>query len=255
MNSQPSVRTLKLLVQYVGTRFHGWQIQPDRPTVQGHLETALSRVLNQPVRVQGAGRTDAGVHAAGQVASLTTGSSVPNRGILLGTNNLLPAEIRVLAVEEAPAGFHARHAALSKDYAYRFSCAPILSPFLAPTVEAIRGDLSLDRMRRAAFHFLGERDFAAFCGPDGRARNARRRVTDSRLLEEPGGVMVYQISASGFLQYLVRNIVGTLFEVGRGRIEPDAIPDILASRDRTRAGPTASPVGLSLERVHYPEGC
>jgi len=248
------VRTLKLQVQYLGTLYHGWQVQPDRPTVQGTLESALSRLTGEKVRISGAGRTDAGVHARGQVASFTTASGIPARGILLGTNNFLPGDIRVMSVEEAHAGFHARHHALSKDYAYRFSTATVLSPFLSPVVESVRGDLDAASMERAAEHFAGRHDFTAFCGPEGRQKNTVRRVSVSRFEVEPGAVRVYRISADGFLQYLVRTIVGTLFEVGRGRIEPDSIPGILVSRDRARAGPTAAPRGLTLEGVRYPEG-
>jgi tRNA pseudouridine38-40 synthase len=248
------VRTLKLQVQYLGTLYHGWQVQPERPTIQGLLESALSRLTGEKVRISGAGRTDAGVHARGQVASFTTASGIPARGILLGTNNFLPEDIRVMSVEEAHAGFHARHHALSKDYAYRFSTAPVLSPFLAPTVESVRGDMDLAPMERAAEYFVGRHDFTAFCGSEGRQKDAVREVTVSRFGEEPGTIRVYQISADGFLQYLVRTIVGTLFEVGRGRINPDSIPEILASRNRARAGPTAAARGLTLERVHYPEG-
>jgi len=248
------VRTLKLQVQYLGTLYHGWQVQPERPTIQGLLESALSRLTGGKVRISGAGRTDAGVHARGQVASFTTASGIPARGILLGTNSFLPADIRVVSVEEARAGFHARHHALSKDYAYRFSTARVLSPFLVPTVESVRGDLEMAPMERAAEYFVGRHDFTAFCGSEGRQKDAVREVTVSRFDGEPDGVRVYRISADGFLQYLVRTIVGTLFEVGRGRIDPDSIPEILASRDRTRAGPTAAARGLTLERVYYPEG-
>jgi tRNA pseudouridine38-40 synthase len=246
------VRTLKLTVQYLGTLYQGWQVQPNRPTVQGRLEQALGKFLSEPIRVVGAGRTDSGVHARGQVASFTTVSLIPLRGILLGVNTLLPADIRIMMVEEASPGFHARHDAVSKDYAYRFSTAAVLSPFLAPTVHAVRGSLEIPRMAEAASHFLGDQDLAAFCGPEGRLKNTRRVVTVSQLIAEPEGVWTYQVSANGFLQYLVRTIVGTLFEVGRGRLEPAAIPAILASKDRRRAGPTASPVGLTLERVEYP---
>jgi tRNA pseudouridine38-40 synthase len=248
------VRTLKLQVQYLGTHYHGWQIQPDRPTIQGHLESALSRLTGAKVRISGAGRTDAGVHARGQVASFATASEIPCRGILLGTNNLLPEDIRLISVEESHAGFHARHHALSKDYCYRFSSALVLSPFLAPTVESVRSDLDLSRMERAAEYFVGRHDFTAFCGAEGRRKDAVRCVTASGLGEEPCSVKTYRISADGFLQYLVRTIMGTLFEVGRGRMEPDLIPEILASRDRTRAGPTAAARGLTLEKVHYPDG-
>ncbi|HMC83094.1 MAG TPA: tRNA pseudouridine(38-40) synthase TruA [Candidatus Polarisedimenticolia bacterium] len=247
------MRTLKLWIQYLGTRYHGWQVQPGHPTIQGHLEAALAGILGGAVRVAGAGRTDAGVHARGQVASLTTESRVPLRGVLLGANSALPEDIRILSVEEAPRGFHARHQALSKDYAYRFSSAAVLSPFLAPTVEAVRGTLDVERMRQAALHFMGEHDFSAFCGPESRARGAVRYVTESRLGEEVEGVRVYQVSANGFLQHMVRTIVGTLLQVGRGRVDPGSIPNILASRDRIRAGPTAGARGLTLEKVHYRE--
>ncbi len=247
------MRTLKLWIQYLGTRYHGWQVQPGRPTIQGHLEAALAGILGGPVRVAGAGRTDAGVHARGQVASLTTESRVPLRGVLLGANSALPEDIRILSVEEAPRGFHARHQALSKDYAYRFSSAAVLSPFLAPTVEAVRGTLDVERMSQAALHFMGKRDFSAFCGPESRARGAVRSVTESRLGEEVEGVRVYRVSANGFLQHMVRTMVGTLLQVGRGRLDPGSIPNILASRDRIRAGPTAGARGLTLEKVHYRE--
>ena len=248
------MRTLKLQVQYLGTLYHGWQVQPDRPTVQGALESALSRLTGEKVRISGAGRTDAGVHARCQVASFTTACAIPARGILLATNGFLPEDIRVMSVEEAHAGFHARHHAVSKDYAYRFSTAPVLSPFLAPTVESLKGGLDMASMESAAEHFLGRHDFAAFCGSEGRRKDTVRQVSVSRFGEEPGGVRVYRISADGFLQYMVRTIVGTLFEVGRGRFDPGSIPGILASRDRTLAGPTAAARGLTLERVHYPEG-
>ena len=245
------MRTLRLTIQYLGTRHQGWQIQPHGSTVQGHLEAALEKIFGERIRAIGAGRTDAGVHARGQVASLTTSSAIPLRGILLGTNNLLPEDIRVMTVEEVPTGFHARHDATAKDYAYRFSCETVLSPFLAPTVTSLRGELDVQAMALAAGQFLGEHDFEAFCGPEGRLKNTRRTVSASRLEEEGQGVWGYWITSGGFVQYLVRTIVGTLFEVGRGRMKASSIPEILDSKDRTRAGPTAPPEGLTLERVHY----
>jgi tRNA pseudouridine38-40 synthase len=246
------VRTLKLQVHYLGTRYHGWQVQPDRPTIQGHLERVLGELFQEGVRVIGAGRTDAGVHARGQIASLTTASTIPPRGILRAANGRLPEDIRIVSVEEAPEGFHARHDALAKDYVYRFSCAEVLSPFLAPTVESIRPKLSIEPMAEAAGHFLGEHDLSAFCGPEGRLKNTRREVTVSRIAAESDEVWTYAIRAKGFLQYMVRTIVGTLLEVGKGTIAPDAIPRILDSRDRSRAGPTSPARGLMLERVTYP---
>ena len=245
------MRTLKLSLNYLGTRYQGWQIQPGRPTIQGELEKALAALTGEAIRVVGAGRTDAGVHARGQVASLTTASMIPPRGLLLGTNDRLPADIRLMEVEEAPEGFHARHDALWKDYAYRISTAPVVSPFLAPTVTQVRSRLDRARMEEAAAHFLGEHDLAAFCGAEGRLKQTRRRITVSRLADEGEQVVAYWIRASGFLQHLVRTIAGTLIEVGRGRIAPEQVPGILAARDRTRAGPTAPPEGLTLERVAY----
>jgi tRNA pseudouridine38-40 synthase len=247
------MRTLKLQIQYLGTRYDGWQVQPHRPTIQGHLERVLRELLGEQVKVAGAGRTDAGVHARGQVASLTTGSSIPSQGILRAANSRLPEDIRLLSVEEAPEGFHARHDVLAKEYVYRFSCVPILSPFLAPTVESIRATLAIEPMNEAAECFLGEHDFAAFCGPEGRLKNTRREVTLSRITAEPDEVWGYTIRARGFLQHMVRTIMGTLLEVGRRRITPSEIPEILATRDRRRAGPTCSPRGLTLERIEYPE--
>ncbi len=247
------MRTLKLSLHYLGTRYQGWQLQPGRPTIQGELEKALAALTGEAIRVVGAGRTDAGVHARGQVASLTLASKIPPRGILLGTNDRLPADIRLVAVEEVAEGFHARHDALWKDYAYRFSTAPVVSPFLAPTVTAVRSPLDRRHMEEAAAHFLGEHDLAAFCGAEGRLKQTRRRITVSRLADEEDQVVAYWIRASGFLQHLVRTIAGTLIEVGRGRIAPEAVPEILTSRDRSRAGPTAPSVGLTLERVAYAE--
>jgi tRNA pseudouridine38-40 synthase len=247
------VRTLKLSVQYLGTRYQGWQIQPGRPTIQGELEAALASLTGERIRVVGAGRTDSGVHARGQVASLTTLTQIPPRGILLGTNDRLPEDIRLLQVEEAAEGFHARHDAAWKDYAYRFSTAPVVSPFLAPTVTAVRGRLDRRRMEEAARHFLGEHDLAAFCGAEGRLKQTRRRITVSRFEDEADEVVAYWIRASGFLQHLVRTIAGTLLEVGRGRIPSEAVPEILAARDRARAGPTAPSRGLTLEKVSYAE--
>ena len=245
------MRTLKLTVHYLGTRYQGWQVQPGRPTIQGELEAALGALTGERIRVVGAGRTDAGVHARGQVASLTTASAIPPRGILLGTNDRLPGDIRLMEVEEAADGFHARHDVLWKDYAYRYSTSAVVSPFLAPTVTAVRGRLDRERMEAAARHFLGEHDLAAFCGAEGRRKQTRRRITVSRFADEDAGVFAYWIRASGFLQHLVRTIAGTLLEVGRGRIDPEAVPEILDSRDRTRAGPTAPPGGLTLEKVCY----
>ena len=239
-----------MTLAYVGTPFAGWQIQPGRPTVQGAIEAALSRMLDEPVRLAGAGRTDAGVHALGQVASLTTGRAIPLDGLRRGLNARLPETIRVMAAEEAPAGFHARSDARSKDYRYRLSRAEVVLPFAAPFVTPVHGRLDVGAMREAARRFEGRHDFTSFCPVDCEIED-RRRTMQSSGIEEAGDEIVYEVRGEGFLRHMVRTIAGTLIEVGRGRIRPEEIEAILAARDRRRAGPCAPARGLVLVRVLY----
>jgi len=239
-----------MTLAYVGTPFAGWQIQPGRPTVQGAIEAALSRMLDEPARLAGAGRTDAGVHALGQVASLTTGRAIPLDGLRRGLNARLPETIRVMAAEEAPAGFHARSDARSKDYRYRLSRAEVVLPFAAPFVTPVHGRLDVGAMREAARRFEGRHDFTSFCPVDCEIED-RRRTMQSSGIEEAGDEIVYEVRGEGFLRHMVRTIAGTLIEVGRGRIRPEEIEAILAARDRRRAGPCAPARGLVLVRVLY----
>jgi tRNA pseudouridine38-40 synthase len=244
------MRTIKMTLAYVGTPFAGWQIQPGQPTVQGVIEGVLSRMLDEPARLAGAGRTDAGVHALGQVASFTTGRAIPVEGLRRGLNARLPETIRVLAAEEAPPGFHARSDARAKDYCYRMSRAEVVLPFAAPFVTPIRGRLDVGAMREAARRFEGRHDFTSFCPADCELED-RRRTVQSSSLEEAGDEIVYEVRGEGFLRHMVRTIAGTLIEVGRGRIRPRDIDAILAVRDRRRAGPCAAARGLVLVRVLY----
>jgi tRNA pseudouridine38-40 synthase len=239
-----------MTVAYVGTRFAGWQVQPNRPTIQGVLEDRLSRMLHETVRLAGAGRTDAGVHALAQVASFTTGCRVPLDGLRRGLNARLPIDIRMLAAEDVPDGFHARSDARGKEYRYRISRAEVVSPFMAPFVTPIYGPLDVPAMQRAASSLEGRHDFTSFV-PAGCAIEDRvRTVTESRLREE-GDELIYTVRGEGFLRHMVRTMAGTLVEVGRGKIRPSDLPAILGARDRRRAGPCAPARGLSLVRVFY----
>lgn len=246
------MRNLKMTVAYVGTRFAGWQVQPGRETIQGVLEDRLGRLLGEPVRIAGAGRTDAGVHARGQVASFLTASRIPPEGLLRGLNARLPEDIRTLAVEEAPGSFHARASARGKEYRYRIARAAVLSPFEAPFAAVIRGPIDGLAMREAAGAFIGAHDFTSFCPAACRVEGKVRTVSLSRI-DEDGIFLDFTVRADGFLQHMMRTMAGTLIEVGRGRIAPAAIAAILERRDRRAAGPCAPPRGLTLERVFYGE--
>jgi tRNA pseudouridine38-40 synthase len=251
---RPMNRNLKLDLQYIGTRYRGWQSQPDGRTIQDHLQGALEKILQQPVAITGAGRTDAGVHARGQVAHFVTGSPMPAERILRGANALLPADIRVTGIREVPIEFHACRDAVTKHYAYRFAVGEVVSPFAEPFVHHVRGGADVDRMARGADLLVGEHDFSSFCAAECAVQSRVRRIVLSRVENANGdGIAIFRVAANGFLQHMVRNLAGTLIEIGRHRMEPDRIPAILAARDRRAAGPCAPAKGLTLERVDYGE--
>ena len=244
-------RTWKLTLAYDGTDLAGWQIQPGRPTVQGLLESALSQIEGLPVKVSGSGRTDAGVHALAQVASCSLRNPIPPHGLLKALNRLLPAEIRVTEAQEAPAGFHARHSAIAKTYEYRIYRGPVCPPFQARYAYWHPYPLDEEAMRRAAHRYEGEHDFRSFASAGGNAAESMvRRVFSSALMRD-GELLVYRVRGSGFLYRMVRNMVGTLLEVGRGNLLPPDIDRIAAARDRRAAGPTAPAQGLFLAGVEY----
>ncbi len=244
------MRHVRLVVQYDGTDYAGFQVQPDRPTVQGTLEEALGKLLNETVRVAGAGRTDAGVHAEGQVVSFTTDSVIPLERIVPALNALLPPPVVALCAEEAPPGFHPRFGARRKEYRYRILNRELPSPFEGRFAWHIPEPLDVAAMQAAASELVGEHDFAAFCAAGGAARTSVREVLELSV-ERRGELIEITVLGNGFLYMMVRIIVGTLVEVGRGRMSPARVREILASRDRTRAGPTAPPRGLALIRVEY----
>ena len=244
------MRTIKLTLEYDGTDFVGWQVQPNGRSVQETVERALATLLKERTPVVGAGRTDAGVHAAGQVCSFRTGRTVPLRAFVLGMNALLPPDVAVVEAEEAPPDFHARHSASGKRYEYRISTRPVRSPLRRRTHWEVHRPLDVAAMRRAAAHLIGEHDFAAFRAADCPARTTRRLLRRFDV-DQDGPDLLITVEATAFLKHMVRNLVGTLVEVGLGKRDAASIPTLLASGDRTRAGPTAPPQGLTMARVFY----
>jgi tRNA pseudouridine38-40 synthase len=244
-------RSLKVTLEYDGTEFAGWQAQPGERTVQGVLEAAFSDLEGAPVAVTGAGRTDAGVHALGQVASVVSGLAMPADAVAAALNARLPDDLLVRSVEDAPPGFHARFSAVSRRYFYLIGLSP--SPLWRRHRWLVTYDLDRDRMAEAARHLDGERDFSSFAVAGSEPNHHRCRVSLVSLEWEPryGGTIVFRMEADRFLRGMVRSIVGTLVEVGRGRTAPADIPGVLAALDRSAAGPTAPPWGLYLERVTY----
>jgi tRNA pseudouridine38-40 synthase len=244
------MRTLKLTLSYDGTRFVGWQRQSEGESIQGLLEARQRIFEGAPVSVQGAGRTDAGVHALGQVASVRVTCTHDTATLTRALNAHLPEDIRILTVEERDPGFHARFSARAKTYRYQIRNTPIASPFDRVYVWHLDEPLAIDAMNRAAALLVGTHDFAAFRSVGGDAVGTVRTVTRS-VLCDTSGLVTYEISGSGFLRHMVRAIVGTLVEIGRGWRDPAAIGGLLAGGTRADAGPTAPPQGLFLISVDY----
>jgi tRNA pseudouridine38-40 synthase len=244
------MRNLKLTVAYDGTAFHGWQIQPQLPTIQGELERAFGKLFNHAVYVAGSGRTDAGVHAHGQIASVQTERSMDTDHILWGSNALLPADIRILSVEDAPSSFHPRHSAISKTYEYRLWRNAIVSPFECRYVHAFRYDLDAESMDQASGEFLGTHDFTSFCAASTEIEDRVRTIYEA-FWQRSETLWVFRIRGSGFLQYMVRTIVGTIVQVGQGRLTHSRIREIFDLKDRRLAGPSLPPAGLHLISVDY----
>ena len=243
---------LRLTVEYEGTAYRGWQVQPGGQTVQEVLERALATALREPVRVRGAGRTDAGVHACGQVAAVRV-SQVPAdlERLRESLNALTPDDVAVRDVAVVDDTFDPRRDARSRVYEYRLWNARVPSPFWRRYAWHVPLPLDVAAMADAAAALIGEHDFAAFRGADPvPQRSTVRRVLETTLRAE-ASLVVYRIEATGFLKHMVRNIIGTLVEVGRGERLPSSMRAVLESRDRTQAGPTAPPHGLVLVAVRY----
>ena len=249
------MRTFKVTLSYDGTDFSGFQRQANARSVQAEIEAVLTAIEGKHVTVAGAGRTDSGVHALGQVASFKLTSGIAARDLFRALNARLPEDVRVLSADVAEPAFNARFSARSKMYRYRISNTRVMSPFQRRFAWHISRDLDLPAMKHAAAQLLGEHDFSAFQAAGGKIRNTTRTMTRSEWAEEPlaggGRLLVYEIAGTGFLKYMVRAIVGTLIEVGDGRRAPASLRGLMDSRDRAAAGPTAPPTGLYLVRVDY----
>ncbi len=264
------MRTFKVTLSYDGTDFSGFQRQANARSVQAELERALAAIEGKHVTVAGAGRTDSGVHALGQVASFKLSSAIAERDLFRALNAKLPEDVRVLTAEAAAPGFNARFSARSKMYRYRICNTRVMSPFQRRFAWHISRNLDVAAMNEAARELLGEHDFSSFRGAPSRSERSKstarqpeksetasdmRTMTRSEWAEEPlaggGRLLIYELAGTGFLKYMVRAVVGTLVEVGDGRRPPSSLRDLLTFRDRGAAGPTAPPTGLYLVRVDY----
>lgn len=244
------LRRLKLVLEYDGTAYHGWQVQPGLDTVQGRLEAVLAQLASAPVHVMGAGRTDAGVHALGQVATCSADLRQDEPTLRRALNALLPRDIVVREVESAPADFDARRCAKSKTYRYTLLRRAVPSALHGRFSLYVPYPLNVDAMTEAARHLVGTHDFSAFRAGTCAAATPVRTVYRGDW-HVTGDLWRFEIVGNAFLQHMVRIIVGTLLDVGRGRRGAADVPEILASRDRRRAGKTAPPHGLCLVAVHY----
>ena len=268
-------QTWKVTLSYDGTDFRGWQVQPEQTTIQGELQAALGRVTGETPLPQGSGRTDAGVHALAQVASFALRAPIPPENLARALNRTLPAAIRVHNAHVMPEGFHARHSAIAKTYEYRLMIerggrGDRCSPFAARYVHMCPWQLDREALQAAAGCFVGGHDFTSFAASDpdqaerttvesvegdSEAATAVRTIFASEWSARPtewGELLVYRVRGDGFLHHMVRNLVGTMIEVGRGALNAEAIAGILAARSRAMAGPTAPARGLFLHSVEYP---
>jgi tRNA pseudouridine38-40 synthase len=258
------MRNIKFTIAYDGTDFSGWQAQPGQCTVQGALTEVLEKLAERRLTIYAAGRTDAGVHAAGQVVNFRTQSLLTTEEFLRAFNSLLPPSIRVNAAEEVGPDFHSRWDALAKTYRYRIFRGRVVPPFLWRYVQHDPQELNFDAMAEAALLFIGEHDFTSFAASTGSEEDDRERTTirtiygselqrsqsdNSHTAEEE---WVYVVRGKSFMRHMVRKMVGTLVEVGRGKLAPADLPELFALRDRSKSGATMPPHGLCLESVEYP---
>ena len=274
----PGLQTWRLTLAYDGTDFRGWQVQPGEPTIQGELQAALGRITGEAPLPQGSGRTDAGVHALAQVASFALQARIPPDNLQRALNRTLPPAIRIIESRTVPSTFHARHSAVAKTYEYRVFREPLCPPFLARYVFASPWPMDVEALQRSARLFEGEHDFLSFAAtdPDLASRNSEPDLEPDQKIKAPtappaeavrtifssaweqqkteaGDLLVYRVRGNGFLHHMVRNLVGTMLDVGRGHLNMEEIPGIIAARSRSAAGPTAPARGLFLHSVEYDE--
>ena len=249
-------RNFRLALAYDGTDFKGWQVQPQCVTIQGTLADAIERVTGQRVLPQGSGRTDAGVHALAQVASFRLESPIPAENLLTALNHTLPPSIRAMEINEVPPNFHARHSAKAKTYEYRILRAGVCSPFIARYVHHYPYPLDEAAVCEAAKYVVGRHDFASFAAADPEKGKEEADLDQVRTIyssewQREGDLFIYRVRGDGFLHHMVRNFVGTFLLAGKGSIVAASITDIIAARDRSRAGSTTPSSGLFLVSVEY----
>lgn len=242
----------KLTISYDGTRFGGWQFQLNSLTIQELIEQALTTALRAPMKVTGAGRTDAGVHARGQVAHFDTPSLVDEYRLRVSLNGILPPEIRIQKVENVPDAFHARFGAVRKEYHYHLFLEPVLDPFRRLYVTHILYPIDISRLKQAATLFLGTHDFGAFTNARSHQKNTIRTINRLDVIEQEGGFRL-EFEGKSFLYKMVRNITGALLTVASGKITIEALAQIFKGGDRTKAPSVAPPQGLFLMKIEYPQ--
>jgi tRNA pseudouridine38-40 synthase len=251
--NEPSLHRIRLTLQYDGRAFHGWQVQPDQRTVQGELERVLSRLTNRAAAVVGSGRTDAGVHATGQVAAADVPQRWTPEALRRAMNALLPGDVWVAEAAHAPPYFHPRYDATSRAYVYRVGLAQHAdSPFHAPWCWPVLRPLDLGEMERAAAMFVGDHSFRAFAKSGQEERGDRCTVTEARWADWQGLGLEFHVSANRFLHHMVRYMVGTLVDVGLGERPAEHIADLLEGAEGLETSPPAPPEGLFLTTVTYP---
>lgn len=245
------VRNLLITIEYDGSEYHGWQIQPNLKTVQGTMEKELKKLFRTPVQLNGTSRTDAGVHAFGQRATFSGDFGIPTERIQFAANNLLPGSIHISKVQEVPDRFHARFDATAKTYRYVIHNTQHRNVFDRNYCWYVGPTLNVSDMKEAATHFVGTHDFKSCQATGGPEKHSTvRTVMDLQVMKQDEKITI-EITGDGFLYNMVRIIVGTLVQVGLGRIKPNQIDEILQSKDRARAGRTAPPQGLYLVEVYY----
>jgi tRNA pseudouridine38-40 synthase len=246
------MRNILITLEYDGTNYHGWQRQENALGIQQVVETAIERITGERVTVIASGRTDAGVHALAQRANFKTNSRLPAEKFCPALNSLLPADIRVIDSQQVDMSFHARYSATGKRYRYRICNRPYPPAIYRNYCFFIPLTLDIDAMTKAAGLLKGTKDFSSFCGSGSNAKTRVRTVTSIEWVKEEDMIDLV-VEADGFLYNMVRIMAGTLVEIGKGKLQPSAINEILAGRDRRLAGPTLPPQGLFLEKVYYPD--
>jgi len=245
------MRNIKMILEYDGTRYHGWQRQGETITIQKILEESIGKITQENIRVIGSGRTDAGVHAIDQVANFRTNSNIGVRNLFHGINSLLPRDIVVKELTEVDVTFHARYDTKSKMYLYQIYNRPVRPALYRHYAWFIRDPLDVGRMKEAALLLIGTFNFSSFCAANCGIKDHVRTVINIDIKMNRQGMIKIFIEANGFLKYMVRNMVGTLVDVGKGKISADELTGIVEAQDRRKAGMTAPPQGLFLKEVRY----